>query len=74
MSAKCLLILFTIIGCYRTDSGEGVGVRMIVWACTYTLTLKIVWEFRKKFPVQMNINYLDPHRKAITFEEKTKQN
>ena len=29
-------------------------------------------DIERKYPAQMKINYLDPHRKRITFIEKTK--
>jgi hypothetical protein len=42
MSAICLLTLFTIIGCYRTDSGEGVHVGVYPHPHPHTHTLLYV--------------------------------
>jgi hypothetical protein len=44
-----------------------------IWSWERSLSGKFL-EIQRQFPAQMSINYLDPYRNAITFEEKTKQN
>jgi hypothetical protein len=49
------------------------GWKVELWSWERSLSGKFLG-IQENFPAQMNINYFDPHRKAITFEEKTKQN
>lgn len=45
------------------------GWRVELWSWELSLS-KRFFDIQKIFPTRMTINYLDPHRKAITFEEK----